>query len=151
MWTPILLPTVGRLGWTLPPCSVLEHMKLANHTFWHQATPNKSFRILTQTRSHGQPSRLNHWRGQGGDQHRWSVPESQRHPPLHWKHIFRSERQREEVKGILHLSCSHVHPFLYSGSLSESTNGICKGFCIKNQKLKLEQKRINFEGTPYIH
>lgn len=72
--------------------------------------------------------------------------------PLATESTFSGVSDRgKEVKGVPHLSCSHVHPFLYRGSLSESTKSICKGFCIKSQKLKLEQNRINFEGTLYIH
>lgn len=72
--------------------------------------------------------------------------ESQRLSPRLTESIFSGVRDRgKEVKGIPHLSCSHVNPLLYSGSLSESTNSICKEFCIKNQKLKLEQKRVTLK------
>lgn len=72
--------------------------------------------------------------------------ESQRLSPCLTESTFSGVKDRgKEVKGIPHLSCSHVNPLLYSGSLSESTNSICKEFCIKNEKLKLEQKRITLK------
>lgn len=53
--------------------------------------------------------------------------------------------RRKEMKGAPHLSCSHVSLFQDSGSLSESTTGICWAGCIKNQTLKLEHKRITLK------
>lgn len=94
--------------------------------------------------SHCQLSQLNSGR-QEGSLRRWSVMESQRHPPFTESAVSGVRNRRKEMKGTPHLSCSHGSLFQYSGSLSKSNVSICKGNCIKNQTLRLEPKRITLK------
>lgn len=95
--SPMFLHTLCSIGWTWQKCSMLEQIKLANHTFGYLAIPNNpsgpSHKQISQSR--GQLSRLNSVRVQEGDQQRSSVMKNRDFPTPPWKHVFRSEGQKE--------------------------------------------------------
>lgn len=120
--------------------------KIRKSHVWYLAIPDKTFRTFTQTtdlKITGPAVSVNQGKRQEGDPHREPVMESRRQsPPLLKAHSQEWGADGRKGKLPSHFSCSHVNPFLHGGSLSESTNSICKGVWIKNQKLKLEQNRI---------
>lgn len=151
---PVFLPTLGCIGWTLQSCSVLEQMKLANHTSdtWLSQThpsgpPYKHYLTISWPAVSVQPSKKTR---------RWPTEvfcngEPETLPAPHWKHIFRSEEQREGSE-------RYTTPFLLTCKPTSvqwftfwKHQQYLQGILHKESEAKIRTKESYFEGIPYIH
>lgn len=150
---PVFLHTLCSKGWMWQKCSMLEQIKLANHILGTQPSQTSplglSHKQISQSR--GQLSQLNSVRVQEGDQQRSSVMENRDFPPPPWKHIFRSEGQKEGNERYTTAFLLTCKPISVQWFTFWKHQQYLYGSLYKESEAEIRTKENYFEGITYIN